>query len=145
MGPVKAFPLVSSLSCRYIGERTALVGDAAHVVHPLAGQGVNLGLVDAAAMTEVLVEARAANKDIGGKPTLRRYERWRKGDNMAMYHAFNGIEKLFGSDLKLVSRLRGFGLTMTDSIGPLKSAFAARAMGQRGDLPKIMTDRGLGT
>ena len=145
MGPVKAFPLASSLSCRYIGERTALVGDAAHVVHPLAGQGVNLGLVDAAAMTEVLVEARAANKDIGGKPTLRRYERWRKGDNMAMYHAFNGIEKLFGSDLKLVSRLRGFGLTMTDSIGPLKSAFAARAMGQCGDLPKIMTDRGLGT
>jgi 2-octaprenylphenol hydroxylase len=143
VGSRKAFALASSLSCRYIGDRTALLGDAAHVVHPLAGQGVNLGLVDAAAMAEVLVEARAANKDIGGESTLRRYERWRKGDNMAMYHAFNGIEKLFGSDLKLVSRLRGFGLTMTDAIGPLKSAFAARAMGQCGDLPKIMTDKGL--
>jgi hypothetical protein len=62
---------------------------------------------------------------------------------MAMYHAFNGIEKLFGSDLKLVSRLRGFGLAMTDALGPLKSAFAARAMGRCGDLPKIMTDRGV--
>ncbi len=141
VGPRKAFALASSLSYRYIGDRTALLGDAAHVVHPLAGQGVNLGLVDAAAMAEVLAGARAENKDIGGKSTLRRYERWRKGDNMAMYHAFNGLEKLFRSDLELVSRARGLGLAMTDAIGPLKSAFAGRAMGLCGDLPKIMTDR----
>lgn len=142
VGPRKAFALASSLAHRYIGDRTALLGDAAHVVHPLAGQGVNLGLVDAAAMAEVLAGARAENKDIGGKLTLRRYERWRKGDNMAMYHAFNGIEKLFGSDLELVSRARALGLAMTDAISPLKSAFAGRAMGLCGDLPKIMTDRG---
>ncbi len=137
VGPRKTFSLRSSHARQYVGKRTALVGDAAHVVHPLAGQGVNLGFQDAAALAEVMIEARALNKDIGGELTLRRYERWRKGENLLMYHAMNGIEKLFGTDQEFVSEVRGLGLRLTNAIGPLKSVFAHRAMGLSGDLSKF--------
>lgn len=138
-GPRKTFSLRSSHAQRYIGERTVLVGDAAHVVHPLAGQGVNLGFQDAAALAEVMIEARETGKDIGGELTLRRYERWRKGENLAMYHAMNGMEKLFGAKMGVVRRLRGLGLQVADAVDPLKFVFAGRAMGLSGDLPKIAT------
>lgn len=139
VGTRRTFSLRSSHADRYVSERTALVGDAAHVVHPLAGQGVNLGFQDAAALAEVLVEARDRGKDIGGTLTLRRYERWRKGENLAMYHSMNSIEKLFSTERKAVCGIRGLGLRLTDSVGPLKSVFARRAMGLTGDLPKIAT------
>jgi len=139
VGPRKTFSLRSSHANRYIGERTVLVGDAAHVVHPLAGQGVNLGFQDAAVLAEVMAEARKQGKDVGGNLTLRRYERWRKGDNLAMYHAMNGIEHLFSMEQGAVTGLRGIGLRLTNSIAPLKSAFAYRAMGLAGDLPKLVT------
>lgn len=135
-GPRKTFSLRSSHAERYIGERAVLVGDAAHVVHPLAGQGVNLGFQDAAALAQVMTEARDRGRDIGGSLTLRRYERWRKGENLGMYHAMNGIERLFGAEHGAVALVRGMGLRVTDSIGPLKAAFALRAMGFTGDLPE---------
>jgi 2-octaprenylphenol hydroxylase len=136
-GPRKTFSLRSSHARRYIGARTALVGDAAHVIHPLAGQGVNLGFQDAAVLAEVLAEARSSGKDIGGELTLRRYERWRRGENLAMYHSMNALEALFGTKSVLVSGVRGIGMRLTDAIGPLKSAFAYRAMGLAGDLPEV--------
>lgn len=141
VGPRQAYALAPSLAHTYIGDRAVLVGDSAHVVHPLAGQGVNLGFADAAALVQVLVDARAGKRNFGGKPTLRRYERWRKGDNMVMYHAFNGIEKLFHTERESVCRIRGLGLALTDRIGPLKSAFATKAMGLSGEFPRIMSGR----
>lgn len=137
-GPRQAFALTSARARRYVDQRTVLVGDAAHVVHPLAGQGVNLGLADAAALTEVLVDARAAGKDIGSRLTLRRYERWRKGDNLLMAYSLSGLKQLFGTRSAVAATLRGAGLRAVDVIGPLKSAFARRAMGLSGDLPRIM-------
>ena len=137
-GPRKTFDLVSAHADRYVHGRSVLVGDAAHVVHPLAGQGVNLGLADAATLAEVLADARANGIDIGGRLTLRRYERWRKGGNLAMVYAMRGLNTLFGSDQKAVARLRGLGLRLTDRIDPVKHMFARQAMGVSGDLPQVM-------
>ena len=143
VGPRKTFALSSAQVTRYVDSRCALIGDAAHVVHPLAGQGVNLGMADAAALAQVLVEARAHHKDIGGKLTLRRYERWRKGENMLMGYALSGIKRLFGTRSYMVAKLRGIGLRLVDMTAPVKYAFASKAMGLNGDLPKIMDWRAL--
>ena len=137
-GPRQAFALTSIRARRYIEQRTVLVGDAAHVVHPLAGQGVNLGFADAAALTEVLVDARDAGKDIGARLTLRRYERWRKGDNLLMAYSLSGLKQLFGTRSAMVANLRGAGLQLVNASGPLKTAFAYKAMGLSGDLPRVM-------
>lgn len=139
VGPRKTFLLSSAHASRYVDNRSALIGDAAHVVHPLAGQGVNLGMADAAALAEVLVDARANNKDIGGRLTLRRYERWRKGDNLLMGYALSGLKRLFGARSLSVSALRTAGLRLADLTAPVKYAFASKAMGLNGDLPRIMT------
>lgn len=139
LGPRRTFSLRSSHARCYIGDRTVLVGDAAHVIHPLAGQGVNLGFQDAAVLAQVAAEARRDGRDIGGHLTLRRYERWRKGENLAMYHAMNGMERLFGTDMNAVAGIRGMGLRLANSIPPIKSVFAMRAMGLAGDLPDAAT------
>ena len=136
------FPLRQRHAIDYVQPNIALLGDAAHAIHPLAGQGVNLGLADAAALAEVLADARARNRDIGGHLTLRRYERWRKGTNLAMVYAMSGFNTLFGTDDKAVARLRGLGLGATDRIGPLKHGFARQAMGISGDLPQVMLSPG---
>ena len=135
VGPRRTFSLRSSHAARYIGERAVLVGDAAHVVHPLAGQGVNLGFQDAAVLAQVLTETRRDGRDIGAHRALRRYERWRKGENLAMYHAMNGMEQLFAEKIGAVAGIRGMGLSLVDAIAPIKTAFALRAMGLAGDLP----------
>ena len=137
-GPRKSFLLASASVPHYIDNRSVLIGDAAHVVHPLAGQGVNLGLTDAAVLAEVLSDARNNNKDIGHRLTLRRYERWRKGDNLLMGSALTGMKNLFGTKINPVATLRGVGLDMVDEFGPLKRLFASKAMGISGDLPDIM-------
>lgn len=144
VGPRGTFPLLSAHADRYAHQRSVLIGDAAHVVHPLAGQGANLGMADAAALAEVLVNARARGRDIGGRPALRRYERWRKGDNLAMVGAMRGFNALFGSQDKVLSRVREIGLRATDSAGPVKRLFARYAMGLGGDLPVMMGGRGYG-
>lgn len=133
----RAFPLRLQHADVYVRPGVALVGDAAHVVHPLAGQGVNLGLLDAAALAEVLLDAVARRRDIGSLGTLRRYERWRKGENLLMLGVLDGFERLFGSSLPPVRWLRNTGLNLTDALPPVKYLLALRAMGLTGDLPKL--------
>ncbi|MDD2814897.1 MAG: UbiH/UbiF/VisC/COQ6 family ubiquinone biosynthesis hydroxylase [Thiotrichaceae bacterium] len=131
------FPLQRRTTDTYIKPRIALVGDAAHTVHPLAGQGVNLGLLDVAALSEVLLQAMQARQDIGHFSNLRRYERWRKGNNLLVASAMSGFKHLFGSRLPVVQWARNFGLQLTDAATPVKQMVMRHAMGLAGDLPPL--------
>lgn len=135
------FPLTLAHTQRYIDEHVALIGDAAHSVHPLAGQGVNLGFLDAASLAEVVLQAVGERRDIGSRHVLRRYERWRKGDNLAMIAATGGFKYLFGNEGSLLSRWRGAGLSMADRAAPLKNLIMRRASGLVGDLPALARRR----
>ncbi len=137
VSPRAGFPLALSHAKAYTAPHLALVGDAAHTVHPLAGQGVNLGFLDAATLAEVLLEAAANQKNIGTHAVLRRYERWRKGDNIAMVSLTGGFRYLFSNDLPVVSQLRNWGLSLTDAATPVKNFIMRRASGLEGDLPKL--------
>ncbi|MBS0569016.1 MAG: UbiH/UbiF/VisC/COQ6 family ubiquinone biosynthesis hydroxylase [Proteobacteria bacterium] len=128
--PRASFPLRLKLAQRYLAPRFALIGDAAHAVHPLAGQGVNLGLRDVEELRNVLVEARDAKRDFAVESVLRRYERRRRSDNTLSAQAFDAIQRVFGSDAMPVAALRGAGLSVVDKIGPLKLAFARHAAGR---------------
>jgi 2-octaprenylphenol hydroxylase len=132
-----AFPLALGHARAYCAPRAALIGDAAHTVHPLAGQGVNLGFLDAASLAEVLLAAQQARRDIGDVAVLRRYERWRKGENLGMVSVTGGFRYLFSNDLPGLSQLRGLGLNVMDAARPLKNALTRRASGLSGDLPKL--------
>ena len=131
------FPLRSSHSQSYVESRFALIGDAAHAVHPLAGQGVNLGFLDCAALAEVIAEARANGDDPGELKSLRRYERWRKGENLLMLAALDGLNRLFSNDNATVGAIRRAGLTLVNRAEPVKTLFMKRAMGLAGDLPRL--------
>ena len=137
IGARAGFPLALSNARAYTAPHLALVGDAAHTVHPLAGQGVNLGFLDAATLAEVLLDAVASQKDVGAHAVLRRYERWRKGDNLAMVSLTGGFRYLFSNDLPVVSQLRNWGLSLTDAATPVKNLIMRRASGLEGDLPKL--------
>lgn len=132
-----AFPLRLQHAHAYVKPGLALIGDAAHVVHPLAGQGVNLGLLDAAALAEVIADALAADQDFAAFKALRRYERWRKGDNLLMLGVMDSFKRLFGNALPPVRLLRNLGLNLTEAAGPIKNGIARRAMGLAGDLPRL--------
>ncbi|HSH30341.1 MAG TPA: UbiH/UbiF/VisC/COQ6 family ubiquinone biosynthesis hydroxylase [Thiohalobacter sp.] len=132
------FPLRRLHAVDYVQQRLALVGDAAHVIHPLAGQGVNLGLLDVAALAEVVADTAAAGRDIGSHASLRRYERWRRGDNALMQSAMDGFNWLFASPLAPVRLLRNLGLGTVDRLTPIKSLLARHAMGRAGDLPRLV-------
>ena len=136
-GARAVWPLQRQHAARYIVERAALIGDAAHVIHPLAGQGVNLGLLDAAALAEVVVAACRAGRDPGSLRTLRRYERWRRGDNLLMMAAMDGINQLFSNASPALGRLRSDGLALVNRAGPLRQLFMRHAMGLSGDLPGL--------
>lgn len=123
------FPLRLFETLSYVKPRLALVGDAAHTIHPLAGQGVNLGLADVASLIEVITDALNEKKDIGDLKVLRRYERWRRADNRSMLVAMDGLKKLFGSELSVVKGLRNFGLNLTNQLTPLKNIIMQQAMG----------------
>jgi 2-octaprenylphenol hydroxylase len=127
----------------YPNPRIALAGDAAHSIHPLAGQGVNLGILDAAALAEVVLTAHRRGADPGALPVLRRYERWRKGHNLLMQAAMDGFRLLFGSDLAPVRLARGLGLRAADAAGPFKTLVMRHAMGLAGDLPALARPGGL--
>ena len=136
-GPRAAFPLRMRHAPVYTRARYALIGDAAHTVHPLAGQGVNLGFLDAAALAEVVAAALAAGRDPGDPALLRRYERWRKPENVLAMRAFDGINRLFSNNDPALGTLRRAGFTLVDRLAPLKGMFIRRAMGIEGDLPEV--------
>jgi len=133
-----AFPLNRAHADQYIKPGFALVGDAAHVVHPLAGQGVNLGLLDAATLADVLITARDNKKLISSLTTLRRYERTRKGDNLITQYTMDGFKHLFSNDNGPLKLLRNIGLAATNKINPIKQFFAQSGMRDYEDLPTLM-------
>lgn len=136
-----AFPLRLRHARQYVKEHLALIGDAAHTVHPLAGQGVNLGLLDAAVLAEEVLRAQEKKRDIGALSTLRRYERRRKGDNIAMLAAMDGFKKLFSNEIMPLKLLRNSGLNFVDQMSPLKNLMIKHAMGLSGDLPRLAQPR----
>jgi 2-octaprenyl-3-methyl-6-methoxy-1,4-benzoquinol hydroxylase/2-octaprenylphenol hydroxylase len=125
-----AIPLRLLLAKRYTAPRLALVGDAAHVEPPLAGQGVNLGLRDAVELADALVGARDAKRDIAADFVLRRYERRRRSDNALSAYAFDTIQHVFGSELLPIAAVRGAALSLVDRVPPLKKLFARHAAGR---------------
>jgi 2-octaprenylphenol hydroxylase len=133
-----AFPLRMLHADRYVQPHLALVGDAAHVIHPLAGQGVNLGLLDVAALAEVLAQAKREDRDIGELRVLQKYERWRRSDNLLMTAATDGLKRLFGSRNPLLAFARSRGLGVVNAVTPLKNLFIRHAMGIAGDLPPLV-------
>jgi 2-octaprenylphenol hydroxylase len=135
-GPRAAFPLTLRYADRYTCMRFALVGDAAHTIHPLAGQGVNLGLLDAAALAEVTLDALAAGQDPGEGRSLRRYERWRKGENLAAGTGIDVIAQLFRQRNPAVRGARRLGLRLVNRAPLVKNELVKRAIGLTGDLPR---------
>ena len=133
-----AFPLALSLAKSFTAPRVALVGDAAHGVHPLAGQGLNAGLRDVGALSQVLSEARARGEDPGSDPVLERYARWRRFDTAALAVATDGLNRLFSNDSRILRVTRDLGLGLVNRIPPLRRAFIREAAGLTGELPKLM-------
>jgi 2-octaprenyl-6-methoxyphenol hydroxylase len=138
--PVQAFPLKLQIAKKFFADRLALIGDAAHVVHPIAGQGMNLGLKDVAALAEVIVEAMRLGEDFGGEAVLERYERWRRMDIDMMVVATEGLNRLFSNNLPPLRAIRDIGLGVVDRIEPLKKAFIGHAAAAKGG-PKLLDGR----
>lgn len=136
-GPRFAFPLRLQMAESYIADRLALIGDAAHTVHPLAGQGVNLGLLDAAALAEIVIDASSGERDFGERSCLRRYERWRRGENTAAAYGIDAIGRLFRRPEPAIGILRRAGVALVDGMPALKNQIVRRAMGLTGDLPRF--------
>ncbi len=132
-----SFPIAKAHAHHYVAERVALIGDAAHTVHPLAGQGVNLGMLDAAALSQVLLEAIDAGRDLGSRRVLRRYERWRRGENALMISILDGFYHAFKPQPGMVQNVRSAALNLADRAGPVKSLVMRYAMGTAGDLPSL--------
>lgn len=143
VGPRFVYPLSLQLAEQLTAPRTALIGDAAHAVHPVAGQGLNMGLKDAAALAEVLVEAVRLGEDIGSETVLDRYARWRRFDNAALAAGFDGFVRLFSNDLAPVRLARDLGIAAVNRIAPLRRAFMHEAGGATGDLPRLLRGQAL--
>ena len=139
----RAFPLGYFVARSFIGERLALVGDAAHVIHPIAGQGLNMGLKDVAALAEVIVDAARLGMDLGQADVLDRYQRWRRFDTMAMGLATNSLNLLFSNESTLLRTVRDIGLGLVDRAPPLKSLFIRQAAGLSGEVPRLLKGEAL--
>jgi 2-octaprenyl-6-methoxyphenol hydroxylase len=139
----RAFALGYFVARSFIGERLALVGDAAHVIHPIAGQGLNMGLKDIAALAEVIVDAARLGIDLGQADVLERYQRWRRFDTMAMGLATNSLNLLFSNKSTLLRSVRDIGLGLVDRMPPLKSVFIRQAAGLSGEVPRLLKGEAL--
>lgn len=138
VGPRWSYPLGLQLAHRYIAPRFALAGDAAHSIHPIAGQGLNLGLRDVAALSEVLVDARRRGEDIGALNVLRSYERWRRFDSVALAASTDLLNRLFSNHWLPLRLARDAGLAATGLAGPARRFFMRYAGGAAGDLPRLL-------
>jgi 2-octaprenyl-6-methoxyphenol hydroxylase len=137
-GPRWAYPLRLQLTRTYVRKRFALVGDAAHTIHPIAGQGFNLGLKDVAALAETVLDAARLGLDIGEADLLKRYERWRRFDSFVLAAATDGVNRLFSNDIPPIRLARDLGLGIVDQIAPLRRFFMRHAGGDIGRLPKLL-------
>ncbi len=133
-----AYPLSLQFAESYTAPRLALAGDAAHGMHPIAGQGFNMGLRDVAVLAEVLADAKRSGEDLGGAAVLKRYERWRRFDNTLMLAMTDMLTKLFSNDNRPLKLARDIGLAAVNEVPPLKKLFMRHAMGAVGELPKLM-------
>ncbi len=143
VGPRRAYPLGLSVARTFAADRLALVGDAAHVIHPIAGQGLNLGLRDVAALAEVIVDAVRLGLDPGAGDVLDRYQRWRRFDTMAMGVATDGLNRLFSNRSDVLRLVRDVGLGLVDRLPALKGLFIREAAGLVGDVPKLLRGEAL--
>jgi 2-octaprenyl-6-methoxyphenol hydroxylase len=143
IGPRRAFPLGLHTARAFIGERLALVGDAAHIIHPIAGQGLNMGLRDVAALAEAVADAARLGLDIGGADVLERYQRWRRFDTMTMGAATDGLNRLFSNHSDVLRLVRDIGLGMVERLPALKQMFIREAAGFTGEVPKLLKGEAL--
>jgi 2-octaprenyl-6-methoxyphenol hydroxylase len=139
----RAYPLGLMVARSFVAERIALIGDAAHVIHPIAGQGLNMGLRDVAALAEAIVDAARLGLDIGGATVLDRYQRWRRFDTMAMGVATDGLNRLFSNRSDVLRLIRDTGLGIVDRIPTLKEFFIREAAGMTGAAPKLLKGESL--
>ncbi len=137
-GTRRAWPLSLHLARAYVAPRLALIGDAAHGVHPIAGQGLNLAFRDVAALTEVIADAARTGLDVGDAGVLERYERWRRFDSMLAAGAFDGLNRLFSHENRLLRSAREVGLQLVDRLPALKRVMIGEAAGMAGELPKLL-------
>lgn len=133
-----SYPLNLTLANDFVRPRIALVGDAAHGVHPIAGQGLNLGLRDVGALAEVLILAKRRGEDIGALDVLQRYERWRRFDTTVMALGMDGVNRLFSNDNPVIRMARGIGMGMVNAAPALRRGFMQQAAGLAGDVPKLL-------
>jgi 2-octaprenyl-6-methoxyphenol hydroxylase len=138
IGPRWTYPLGLMLAQRYAARRLALVGEAAHVIHPIAGQGLNLGIRDVAALSELIVDARRLGLDIGDDSLLARYQRWRRLDTLLLATVTDGLNRLFSNAIAPVRLVRDLGLAVVHRVPPLKGLLMRDAMGIVGDLPRLI-------
>lgn len=143
VGPRFGYPLSLQVAERMIAPGAALMGDAAHAVHPIAGQGLNMGLRDAAALAEVVVDAVRMGLDPGAETSLARYASWRRFDNMSLCVATDGFNRLFSNDLGPLRTLRDLGMAAVDRLAPARRFFMREAGGGVGDLPKLLRGEAL--
>ncbi|MBV9558065.1 MAG: ubiquinone biosynthesis hydroxylase [Pseudolabrys sp.] len=142
-GPRRAYPLGLFTARSFISDRVALIGDAAHIIHPIAGQGLNMGLRDAAALAEVIADAARLGLDPGAADVLERYQRWRRFDTMAMGVATDGLNRLFSNSSDALRLLRDVGLGLVERMPALKRVFIREAAGFTGDVPKLLKGESL--
>lgn len=138
-----AYPLNLTIANAFVGERLALVGDAAHGVHPIAGQGLNLGLRDVGALAEVLAEAKRRGEDIAAADVLARYQSWRRFDTAALALATDGVNRLFSNDNPALRLIRDIGMGAVSAMPSLRRAFMREAAGLTGDVPRLLQGRAL--
>lgn len=141
--PLQAFPLKLQIAREFVSDRLALIGDAAHVIHPVAGQGLNLGFKDVAALAEAVIDAMRLGLDFGAADVLERYQRWRRFDTALMAMVTDGMTRLFSNDIAPVRAIRDLGLGLVDRLPPVKDALIAQAAGVSRNGPRLLQGLGI--